>query len=106
MDDRSRTREQLIDEITQLRRLVAELRSSDASPVEEEETLRFLKHSIDRAPDAAFCVGADGRFLYVNDSVCSSLGYSRDELLSMTLRDIDTYFSADGWPERWDFTKQ
>src|SRR5207247_1481763 len=104
--DEGRTREQLIDEIAQLRRLVAELRSSEASPRDEEETLLFLKHSIDHAPDGAFCVGADGRFLYVNDAVCSFLGYSRDELLSLTLYDIDPYFSADGWPERWDLTRQ
>ncbi len=39
--------------------------------------------------DAVFFHGEDGRFLEVNDKACEALGYSREELLRMTWRDLD-----------------
>ncbi len=42
-----------------------------------EEELRLTQFSIDPAADAAFWVGPDARFLFVNEAACRSLGYSR-----------------------------
>ncbi len=56
---------------------------------EAEEALRLTQFSVDRAGDAAFWIAADGRFLYVNDAVGKYLGYSREELLSMTIFEIN-----------------
>ena len=66
-----------------------------------EEVLRLTQFSVDNAGDAAFWMGPDARFIYVNDTACSSLGYSREELLSMTVHDIDPNFPAAAWPEHW-----
>jgi len=52
------------------------------------------------------CVGHDGRFIDVNDAFCRSSGYSREELLSMTVHDIDPDYSAEIWPEFWEKLKQ
>lgn len=53
----------------------------------------FLKFALDQANDAAFLIDpADNhRFRYINDKACRSLGYSRDELLGMSVPDIDPY---------------
>jgi two-component system, cell cycle sensor histidine kinase and response regulator CckA len=51
--------------------------------------LRRCRFSIDQAGDAVFWLDREGRFTYVNDRACRSLGYSRDELLSLRLGDID-----------------
>jgi PAS domain S-box-containing protein len=56
---------------------------------------------INRSRDVAFCLGKDGEFLYVNDATCRMSEYSRTELLSMTLMDIDIDFSGQVWSEIW-----
>lgn len=51
----------------------------------------FLKFALDQANDAVFLIDPAGghRFRYVNEQACRSLGYSRDELLKMSVLDID-----------------
>ncbi|HXU94090.1 MAG TPA: PAS domain S-box protein [Gallionella sp.] len=57
-----------------------------------EEQLKLKEFALDRAHTAAYLMAEDGlHFVYVNDAACRSLGYSRDELLSLTLPDIDPY---------------
>jgi PAS domain S-box-containing protein len=58
-----------------------------------EQSLRLAKFSIDRAADQIFWVGPDAKILYVNDAACRSLGYSREELTSKTIHDIDPLVS-------------
>jgi PAS domain S-box-containing protein len=71
-----------------------------------EEALRFTQFAIDHASDAAFWMGPDARFIYVNEAACRSLGYTRDELLSMTVHDIDPNFPAERWSKHWQEIKQ
>jgi PAS domain S-box-containing protein len=44
---------------------------------------------IDQAADAIFVHDFDGRFVEVNRQACTSLGYTRDDLLSMSVSDVD-----------------
>jgi two-component system cell cycle sensor histidine kinase/response regulator CckA len=71
-----------------------------------EEALRLTQFSIDRTADLAFWTGPDGRFVYVNDSACRSLGYSRQELLSMAVHDVDPDFPPEVWADHWGMLKQ
>ena len=70
-----------------------------------EESI-FSKYLIDRLPNTVFCLGGDASFLYLNDAACRQLEYSRQELLSMKLSDIDPYFSQKAWLEQWKSLKQ
>ncbi len=67
-----------------------------------EEMLRLIRFTVDRAMDAAYWVDREGRFLYVNEKTCSTLGYSREELLSMTIREINPDFPGDVWNPHWE----
>ena len=61
----------------------------DAVGVQDaEEALRFAHFLVDSAADAAFWAYPDGRFFYANEAACSSLGYTREELLSLSVPDI------------------
>lgn len=59
------------------------------------------RFSVDHIPDPVFWINRYGRLLYVNDAFCRILGYSRGELLSMTIHDIDLNYPAAVWPSHW-----
>jgi len=66
-----------------------------------EEQIRLLKHSIDFHYDAAFWMDTDNRFVYVNEAACTSLGYTREELMGMTVSDISPGRTAEAMEEFW-----
>jgi PAS domain S-box-containing protein len=65
------------------------------------QRLRLTQFAVDRSIDAVFWIQKDGRFIYVNNAACKSLGYSREELLTMRVSDIDPNFPEDKWPSHW-----
>ena len=71
-----------------------------------EGALRFTQFAVDSAGDAAFWTAPDGRFLYVNQEACRSLGYSQFEMLAMSVPDIDPNFPAAAWPAHWQELQQ
>ena len=86
--------------IAQLRRQLAKLQASQARLEQAEERLRFMRFSIEHAPEGAFWVGPDARFLYVNDTACRTLGYSREEAIYVLGRlrpIIDREFAEHGF---------
>jgi PAS domain S-box-containing protein len=73
---------------------------------QHEESLSFTQFAVDHIADAVFWMDSDGRLIYVNRAACHSLGYSREELLSMTVHDFDTSFPKVAWPKQWDVLKK
>ena len=71
-----------------------------------ERALRLTQFSVDHAGDAVFWLGSDARFFYANARACQHLGYSREELLSMTVHDVDPDFPAEIWPKHWEELKR
>jgi len=71
-----------------------------------EQTLHFAQFAIDRSADAAFWMGPDARFVYVNEAACRTLGYTRDELIKMTVHDIGPGFTQEVWPDHWAKVKR
>jgi len=66
-----------------------------------EAQLRFTQFAVDSSADAAFWVSPEGRFLSVNREGCRSLGYAKEELLGMTIADVDPEFPFETWPQYW-----
>jgi PAS domain S-box-containing protein len=64
------------------------------------ESLQLMKFCVDNTADGVAWISRDGRILYVNDAGCSQLGYSRDELLTMLISDIDVV--PDYQPDLWE----
>lgn len=71
-----------------------------------EEALRFTQFAVDQSSDAAYWMGGDGRFNYVNHAACEALGYSRAQLLTMSVPDIDPTFSVERWRSHWQELQQ
>jgi two-component system NtrC family sensor kinase len=82
-------------ELESLRRSIARMVSLlDARFRAMDESERKTRALLNGTGDAIFVRSIDeqgepGPFLDVNDAACHSLGYSRDELLRLSLRDID-----------------
>jgi len=71
-----------------------------------EQDLRLTQFTVDKAADAVYWMGSDARFVYVNEAACRVLGYTNEELLELTVYDIDTNMQADLWPKHWEDLKQ
>jgi len=74
--------------------------------LQPEEELQLAKFLMERTVDAVFWVERDARVLYVNDAACNLVGYSREELLSITLHDVNPDFSVEVWSKHWRTIKQ
>jgi PAS domain S-box-containing protein len=74
--------------------------------IKAKEALQLTQFAIDRCSDATFWMGSDARFIDVNNAACRALGYSREELLTMMLHDIDPAISQDAWLELWSDLKR
>jgi PAS domain S-box-containing protein len=71
-----------------------------------EEALQLTQFSMKHASDGIFWVNPNGRILYANEAACRSLEYSREELLSLSISDIDPLFPRDTWGAHWEKTKR
>jgi len=96
----------VVDRTLALSSLNEQLEKEIADRQRVEEKLQLTQFAIDRSADAVFWIGADGKFLYVNDAACSSLGYSAAELLSMTVHDINPDFPETAWSLHWKVLKR
>lgn len=102
MSDERTFQNQRDKELIFLREKVAALEKQLISQELLNETLQRTQFAIDHAREAIFLVARDARLVYVNNSACSSLEYTREELLSMTVFDIDPALPRALWDDLWN----
>ncbi|WP_111708693.1 PAS domain S-box protein [Lutibacter citreus] len=73
---------------------------------ELKENERRFKTLVEQASDAYFVHNYNGNFVDVNERACKSLGYTRQELLTMNVADIETNFNLNKAQLEWAKTKQ
>jgi PAS domain S-box-containing protein len=66
-----------------------------------ERELRLTKASLENASTAVFWVDRPGHIVYANEAACRSLERSREELLALSIPDIDPLFPQDAWDSFW-----
>ena len=71
-----------------------------------ERALRRTQFSVDQAVEAILWVDQAGRIFNVNETACRMLGYTRQDLMTMTVHDIDPNFPVERWPEHWNHVKE
>jgi PAS domain S-box-containing protein len=68
------------------------------SPVPElEDELHLLKISVERSSDEVFWLDFEGNILYANDAASRITGYSRDELCTMKIPELDPEMPPGAW---------
>jgi PAS domain S-box-containing protein len=70
-----------------------------------EAALKLTQFALDNFGEPAIWVAKDGRLAYANHAACRSLGYSREELLSMHIWDIDPNYPRERIRELWQVRK-
>jgi PAS domain S-box-containing protein len=78
---------------------ITERKRAEEALRESEERYHAM---LEQAADAVFMHDETGRILDVNWKACQSLGYSREELLSKSIGDIDPEAIRAGKHELWD----
>lgn len=71
-----------------------------------EERLRFSQFALDQISDNVGCCDEEGKIYYVNQASCRLLGFPREELLGLTVHDIDPNYPKEVWPEHWQELKE
>ena len=72
------------------------------------ESLELMKFCVDSTADPVYWISRQGRILYVNKACTVQLGYSRDELLTMSIWDLDVLpdYQPDLWERHFDAIKE
>ncbi len=68
----------------------------------QQDALRLTQFSVDSAADAVFWIRRDASILYVNEAATRLLGYSREELLRMTIADLNPSHPPEAWASHWE----
>ena len=74
--------------------------------IENEKRLQMMGFSIDNALDRIAWIAPDGHFLYANKPACKEMGYTLDEVLSMSVSDVDPNFPLERWAEHYQAVKK
>jgi two-component system cell cycle sensor histidine kinase/response regulator CckA len=71
-----------------------------------EERLQFTQFTIDHVATPVFWTDERGRFFHVNDAACELTGYTFQELLKLSVSDIDSHILKAGWGLVWNELQQ
>lgn len=71
-----------------------------------ESENKLMGFALENATFAFYLVDSKARFLMVNEASCRQTGYSRQELLSMTVHDLDPDFPEEKWDGVWSHLQQ
>ena len=71
-----------------------------------EEALRLTRFTVESVADAIYWMDPEARIVDVNEAACHTLGYTRDELMGMSLTDVDPGFSLTDWPDTWKHIRE
>ncbi|HTP66593.1 MAG TPA: PAS domain S-box protein [Geobacteraceae bacterium] len=69
------------------------------------DSRKATSFTLESITDAVFWMTKEGRFCNVNNAACVMLDYSRAELLSLSVSDINPYLPQEAWQRYWEKLK-
>ena len=73
--------------------------------LDEKKDLRLTQFTIEQAADAIFWHDPKANIQRVNKAACKLLGYSREELLGLTIQDLNPNSTRQTWARFWEKLK-
>src|SRR3972149_8640624 len=77
------------------------MNKSNIAHIKTSRSMQFAEFALQHASDCIYWMMPDASFFYLNNAACEMLGYTRDELLTMSIFDIDPLVSRKIWQEHW-----
>jgi len=71
-----------------------------------ESQLQLTQFAMDNASVEIYWIGSDARIHYANNHACKTLGYTKEELVQLSLTDLDPFFPIGRWNQHWQQLKQ
>jgi len=68
--------------------------------------LQMATFSIEHVYDPVFWITSEARVWHANEAACNSLGYTRDEMLGLSVADYNPHFPLERWPDHWQELKE
>ncbi len=65
------------------------------------QAVMLLSFAMDRVRESVCLLDERGRVRFANEECARVLGYTRDELLALSVADFDPDFPVERWPEHW-----
>jgi len=90
--------DELGDVMTAFDQMFTQITDAIATRKQSENRFRLL---VEQAVDAFFVINRAGRIIDVNQNACESLRYSREELLTLSVPDIQTALGAEDMDLLW-----
>jgi rsbT co-antagonist protein RsbR len=71
-----------------------------------EDEMQMARFTLLNLADGIHWLNHESRQVYVNNTVCDMLGYTHEEMLTMTVADIDPNFPPEAWDATWEDVRQ
>lgn len=98
--------QRVVERTAQLAQTNCSLQEEIAERKRVEDRLQRTQYAVDHASDQILLIAPDGHFLDVNEAACRRLGYTKQELLTMSVMDINPDHPQEAWTRRWAQSQQ
>ena len=71
-----------------------------------EQELRMMKSTVSNAAEGILWINLMGGIAFFNDTICTMLGYTREEFALLTIRDINTHFIENHLGPLWSRVRE
>ncbi len=71
-----------------------------------ENDLRLLQYAVDHIGDEVYIITKDAKLEWVNSKACEILGYTFNEMISLSVEDVDPDFPKGKWADHWKELKE
>jgi len=88
MEEKGKTKEELLNELAEARRRIAELEASKSEREKVEETLKLFLQATETSVDGIAMGNLEGRITYANEAFVKMFGYSKGELIGKEIASI------------------
>jgi formate hydrogenlyase transcriptional activator len=83
-----------------------QLERKNAELQKQLNEIELYQFTLQNLHEDIYWIDKHGKIIRVNDSACKTSGYSRDELVQMTVFDLNPTEVVNDWPAHWNSVKQ
>ncbi|HOU94805.1 MAG TPA: PAS domain-containing protein, partial [Polyangiaceae bacterium] len=82
------------------------LGGAGSGPGAPDRFLNFAAFAVEVLSDGAYLITKEGIIVYVNDAACQMMGYTREEMVGMTMVQVNPTIDRELWDAIWTVTER